>query len=67
MQLTGKVAVVTGGGGPGIGRAISRLLAFEGCRVAVSDIDQESGGETIKQIKEQSGEGIFVPANSGVE
>ncbi len=34
-HLTGKVAVVTGGG-TGIGAAVARMLASEGCRVVVS-------------------------------
>jgi len=37
-SLTGKVAVVTGGG-RGIGKAISHALAREGVRVAIADLD----------------------------
>lgn len=37
MKLTGKVAVVTGGGS-GIGAGICHILAEEGCIVAVTDI-----------------------------
>ena len=36
--LKDKIAIVTGGGG-GIGRAICRRLAEEGCGVAIFDID----------------------------
>ncbi|MBI4903696.1 MAG: SDR family oxidoreductase [Acidobacteria bacterium] len=38
MQLSGKTAIVTGGG-HGIGRALSIRFAMEGARVAVADID----------------------------
>ncbi len=38
-SLTGKVAVVTGGG-RGIGKAISHALAREGVRVAIADLDE---------------------------
>jgi NAD(P)-dependent dehydrogenase (short-subunit alcohol dehydrogenase family) len=39
-RLAGKLAVVTGGAG-GIGSAIGRRLAAEGCRVVITDIDLE--------------------------
>ena len=38
LQLKGKNAIVTGGGG-GVGSAICELLAAEGANVVVSDID----------------------------
>ena len=47
MKLAGKVAIVTGGG-IGIGRNTALLLAKQGAKVIVTDIDQEwtsnSGG-----------------------
>jgi NAD(P)-dependent dehydrogenase (short-subunit alcohol dehydrogenase family) len=64
MMLEGKVAVVTGGGN-GIGREISKLMAAEGARVVVNDLGvavDGSGGshsiadETVDIIKSAGGE-----------
>ena len=45
--LSGKVAVVTGGG-QGIGRGLTLRLAEEGCKIAIFDINPESGEGTAK-------------------
>ena len=50
--LKGKIAVVTGGGG-GIGRAICRRLAEEGCGVAIFDIDAASAAESARLVRER--------------
>ena len=50
MELSGNVALVTGGA-QGIGRAIALLLARHGADVAVSDINLEKAGETAKEIE----------------
>ena len=39
MQLDGMCALVIGGGGEGIGRAITRAYAAAGAAVAVADLD----------------------------
>ena len=43
MQLTGKIALVTGGA-RGLGRAIALALAREGCDVVVSDLSPSAQG-----------------------
>ena len=45
---TGDLVVVTGGGG-GFGRAFSRRFAREGAKVAVWDVDTETGEETARE------------------
>lgn len=58
-QVAGKVALVTGAAS-GIGAACATLLAREGARVVVSDIDAGRGVETVEAIRASGGEAIFV-------
>ena len=57
MKLAGKVAIVTGGG-IGIGRNTALLLAKQGAKVIVTDI--ESGQATVEEITNLGGEALFV-------
>ncbi|CUU60018.1 NAD(P)-dependent dehydrogenase, short-chain alcohol dehydrogenase family [Parafrankia irregularis] len=62
-RLGGKVAVVTGAGstpGPGMatGRGCAILLAREGARVVLADIDPDRATETKKIIEGEGGEAV---------
>jgi NAD(P)-dependent dehydrogenase (short-subunit alcohol dehydrogenase family) len=48
-ELSGKVAIVTGGAG-GIGRATVELFVEEGARVVVADVDAENGAELASRL-----------------
>ena len=50
-RVAGKVALVTGGGN-GIGEAISLLLAREGAKVAVCDLDTKAGKAVVAAINQ---------------
>jgi NAD(P)-dependent dehydrogenase (short-subunit alcohol dehydrogenase family) len=47
LEFNEKTAIVTGAAS-GIGRASARLYAREGAKVAVSDVDEHSGLETVR-------------------
>jgi 2-hydroxycyclohexanecarboxyl-CoA dehydrogenase len=53
--LSGKVAVVTGGGG-GIGRAISETFAAHGARVVIAEIDADRAADTAAAIEAGGGD-----------
>ena len=54
FDLSGKVAIVTGGA-QGVGGGISRVLAQAGAKVLISDIDIEMARYTADQISKDSG------------
>jgi NAD(P)-dependent dehydrogenase (short-subunit alcohol dehydrogenase family) len=59
LTLEGEVAIVTGAAS-GIGRAIAVLLARMGAAVAVLDLDERGGNETLSQIQQFSSEAVLI-------
>lgn len=62
-RVEGKVAIVTGAGstpGPGmaVGRACALVLAREGARVVVADIQQDRADETAQLIATEAGTAV---------
>lgn len=57
-RVAGKVALVTGGAS-GLGEAIARLLAAEGARMIIADIDEGAGRAIAADIGRQGGEAVF--------
>ena len=58
-RVTGKVALVTGGA-MGMGKSHSELLAAEGAKVFVCDIDVENGKQVVEAIRSQGGDAEFL-------
>ena len=57
--MQGKAAIVTGGAA-GIGEATARLIAEEGGRVLLGDIDETAGEAIAGSIREAGGSAVFV-------
>jgi NAD(P)-dependent dehydrogenase (short-subunit alcohol dehydrogenase family) len=62
MNLDGRVAVVTGGA-RGIGREHALLLAAEGARVVVNDIDAEPAQMVVDEIVAAGGDAVAAPGD----
>jgi NAD(P)-dependent dehydrogenase (short-subunit alcohol dehydrogenase family) len=63
LNLNGKVAVVTGSGNVGIGRALVTTLALQGVKVVVNDIAKSPQGGyladgVVKSIRDQGGTAV---------
>ncbi len=57
-RVEGRVALVTGGAS-GIGRGCALRLAEEGAKVAVTDVQEAMGAETVEAIRAAGGEAAF--------
>lgn len=62
MELTGKIALVTGSTA-GIGAEAAHLLAAAGAQVVVSGRNPERGAATVRAITDQGGQARFVAAD----
>jgi NAD(P)-dependent dehydrogenase (short-subunit alcohol dehydrogenase family) len=60
--FSGKVVIVTGGA-QGMGRATALEFAREGARVAVADVDDVAGHQTLEGLHETGSQGLFVKAD----
>jgi len=64
-RVSGKVALITGGGS-GIGRATAIVFGRDGAKVAIADYNRDGGEQTVKMIKDAGGEATFIEANVAV-
>jgi NAD(P)-dependent dehydrogenase (short-subunit alcohol dehydrogenase family) len=62
IDLTGRVALVTGGGS-GIGEATALAYAAAGASVVVADIDRALGAAVADRITAGGGNALFVPTD----
>jgi glucose 1-dehydrogenase len=64
QRLAGKVAIVTGAAGSGIGQGIAKRLSSEGAKVIVDYIGDASGAKVTQSAIEQAGgQGAIVEAD----
>ena len=59
-RIEGKVCIVTGAAS-GLGEATARLLATEGGRLVLTDINQEKGEALAQELRQAGQEAMFLP------
>ncbi len=64
FDLTGKVAIVTGGA-MGIGKAIALRIAEAGATIMITDISQEASSKVVDQIRAKGGKAEAIYADAG--
>src|SRR5438034_1703556 len=62
MRLDGKTALITGAAS-GIGRESALLFAAEGAAIAVVDIEDKGGCDTVAEIERAGGRAVYVHAD----
>jgi 2-keto-3-deoxy-L-fuconate dehydrogenase len=62
FDLSGKKAIVTGGGS-GIGKAIAIALAGHGAEVAILDLNEENGKQVADAIAASGGKALCIPCD----
>jgi 3-oxoacyl-[acyl-carrier protein] reductase len=61
--LEGRTAIVTAGGGPGIGGAIARALAGEGATVVIAELDPGRADAVASDIRTAGGTALAIPTD----
>ena len=59
MDYSEKCVIITGGGS-GIGRATALAFASSGAKVVVADFDDSGGKESLRLLREEGAEGIYL-------
>ncbi len=65
LNLTGKVAIITGGAA-GIGKSIATALAEEGVSLSIADIDAQAARRTVQQLEQVNPAATYIPIETDV-
>ncbi len=66
IDLTGKIAIVTGGA-MGIGFGIAYRLAEAGAHTVIADINEEAGNQAVKKLNDEGFKAMFIQTDVASE
>ncbi|SEG25607.1 SDR family NAD(P)-dependent oxidoreductase [Paenibacillus sp. UNC499MF] len=61
-KLQGKVAIITGGAS-GIGKGMAMAFVKEGATVAIIDLNEEVGKQSVEELQQYQPDSMFIQAN----
>ncbi len=65
LNLTGRVAIITGGAA-GIGKSIATALAEEGVSLTIADIDARAACSTVQQLEQVNPAATYISIETDV-
>jgi NAD(P)-dependent dehydrogenase (short-subunit alcohol dehydrogenase family) len=66
MYLENRVALISGGAS-GIGRATGLMLAEQGAKILIADVNPDMGKKMVEDVRSKGSEAIFLPTDTTIK
>jgi NAD(P)-dependent dehydrogenase (short-subunit alcohol dehydrogenase family) len=66
MYLENRVALISGGAS-GIGRATGLMMAEQGAKILIADVNPATGRKMVEDVKAKGSEALFLPTDTTIK